>query len=147
VLRAAVEPRAGRFRSGRLFIERLALWLSEMDADAERTGLGRAALWNDWRARRAQSAAHRALLNEHPEMERVATSARSSSWGSRAGHHASREPDAATPARSLPLWESQEPVPDRARRPARRGRSEYARSARGWEMMRANVPLLARCTR
>jgi hypothetical protein len=46
--------------------------------------------------------------------------------------------------RSLPLWESQEPVPDARESVGPDGVDpRYARSAKGWEMMRANVPLLA----
>ena len=47
VLTAAVE-RTGLYDFGPDdFRERLALWLSEMDDDPERTALGRASLWND----------------------------------------------------------------------------------------------------
>jgi len=84
VLRAAVE-RTGLddFGPGG-FIERLALWLSEMDDDAERTGLGRAALWNDCVRAAANRLRIRALLNEHRRSSAWRSSARSSSWGSRA---------------------------------------------------------------
>ena len=146
VLRAAVE-RTGLddFGPGG-FIERLALWLSEMDDDAECTGLGRASLWNDCVRAAANRLRIRALLNEHPEIERVAIERPIIVVGlPRSGTtHLVNLIAADARLRSLPLWESQEPVPDPREAPGEDGVDpRYARSARGWEMMRANVPLLA----
>src|SRR5262245_38147165 len=53
------------------FRERLALWLSEMDEDRDRTALGRASLWNDCVRAAANRLRIRALLAQHPEILRV----------------------------------------------------------------------------
>jgi hypothetical protein len=128
------------------FRERLALWLSEMDEDPERTALGRASLWNDCVRCAANRLRIRALLLEHPEIQRVATPRPIIVVGlPRSGTtHLVNLIAADARLRSLPLWESQEPVPD-PREPSGPDGVDprYARSARGWEMMRANVPLLA----
>jgi hypothetical protein len=128
------------------FRERLALWLSEMDEDRERTGLGRASLWNDSVRCAANRLRIRALLNEHPEILRVAIERPIIVVGlPRSGTtHLVNLIAADARLRSLPLWESQEPVPDPREAPGPDGADpRYARSARSWEMMRANVPLLA----
>jgi hypothetical protein len=128
------------------FRERLALWLSEMDNDPERTGLGRASLWNDCVRCAANRLRIRALLKDHPEIHGVAIERPIIVVGlPRSGTtHLVNLIAADARLRSLPLWESQEPVPDPREHPGEDGVDpRYARSARGWEMMRANVPLLA----
>ena len=128
------------------FRERLALWLSEMDEDRERTGLGRASLWNDAVRCAANRLRIRALLNEHPEILRVAIERPIIVVGlPRSGTtHLVNLIAADARLRSLPLWESQEPVPDPREAAGADGADpRYARSARSWQMMRANVPLLA----
>src|SRR5262249_25635896 len=128
------------------FVERLSLWLSEMDEDPERTALGRASLWNDCVRCAANRLRIRALLGEHPEIHRVAIERPIIVVGlPRSGTtHLVNLIAADARLRSLPLWESQEPVPDPCERPGSDGVDpRYARSARGWEMMRANVLLLA----
>ncbi|HKA14372.1 MAG TPA: sulfotransferase [Myxococcota bacterium] len=128
------------------FIERLALWLSEMDEDPDRTGLGRTSLWNDCVRCAANRLRIRALLAEHPEIHRVRIERPIIVVGlPRSGTtHLVNLIAADARLRSLPLWESQEPVPDARERPGPDGVDpRYARSAKGWGMMRANVPLLA----
>jgi hypothetical protein len=128
------------------FRERAALWLSEMDEDPERTGLGRASLWNDAVRCAANRLRIHALLAEHPEIRRVAIERPIIVVGlPRSGTtHLVNLIAADARLRSLPLWESQEPVPDPHEQPGDDGRDpRYLRSARGWDMMRANVPLLA----
>ena len=88
----------------------------------------------------------RALLREHPEIERVAIERPIIVVGlPRSGTtHLVNLIAADARLRSLPLWESQEPVPDPRERPGADGvEPRHARSAKGWEMMRGNVPLLA----
>jgi hypothetical protein len=128
------------------FRERLALWLSEVDEDPERTALGRASLWNDCVRSAANRLRIRALLLEHPEIQRIAIERPIIVVGlPRSGTtHLVNLIAADARLRSLPLWESQEPVPDPREAAGADGvDARYARSARGWEMMRANVPLLA----
>jgi sulfotransferase family protein len=146
VLEAAVE-RTGQSDFGPDdFRERAALWLSEMDEDPERTGLGRASLWNDAVRCAANRLRIQALLGEHPEIRRVAIERPIIVVGlPRSGTtHLVNLIAADARLRSLPLWESQEPVPDPREPHDADGRDpRYVRSARGWDMMRANVPLLA----
>jgi hypothetical protein len=128
------------------FRERLALWLSEMDEDPERTALGRASLWNDCVRCAANRLRIRAFLSEHPEIRRVRIERPIIVVGlPRSGTtHLVNLIAADARLRSLPLWESQEPVPDPREEIGADGVDpRYARSARGWELMSANVPLLA----
>jgi len=128
------------------FRERLALWLSEMDEDSERTALGRASLWNDCVRCAVNRLRIRALLKDHPEIHDVAIERPIVVVGlPRSGTTHLVNLIAADPRlRSLPLWESQEPVPDPREQPGEDGVDpRYARSARGWDAMRTNVPLLA----
>jgi hypothetical protein len=128
------------------FRERAALWLSEMDEDPARTGLGRASLWNDCVRCAANRLRIRALLKEHPEIHRVRIERPIIVVGlPRSGTtHLVNLIAADARLRSLPLWESQEPVPDPREQPGADGVDpRYARSARAWEATRANVPLLA----
>jgi hypothetical protein len=128
------------------FRERLALWLSEMDEDPDRTALGRASLWNDCVRCAANRLRIRALLAEHPEIARIEIARPIIVVGlPRSGTtHLVNLIAADARLRSLPLWESQEPVPDPREQPGADGVDpRHARSAKGWEMMRANVPLLA----
>jgi hypothetical protein len=146
VLAAAVD-RTGLDDFGRDdFRERLALWLSEVDEDPERTGLGRISVWNDCVRAAANRLLIRALWKQHPEIADVAIERPIIVVGlPRSGTtHLVNLIAADARLRSLPLWESQEPVPDPRERPGPDGVDpRYARSARGWEMMRANSPLLA----
>jgi hypothetical protein len=128
------------------FCERLALWLYEMDEDPERTALGRASLWNDCVRCAANRLRIRALLAEHPEILSVPIERPIIVVGlPRSGTtHLVNLIAADARLRSLPLWESQEPVPDPNEPIGTDGVDpRYARSARGWELMSANVPLLA----
>jgi hypothetical protein len=128
------------------FHERLALWLSEMDEDSESTSLARASLWNDCVRCAANRLRIRALLREHPEIARIPIARPIIVVGlPRSGTtHLVNLIAADARLRSLPLWESREPVPDPREQPGKGGVDpRYARSALGWDLMRANVPLLA----
>jgi hypothetical protein len=147
----AASLRTGSPTSARTtFRERLALWLSEMDEDPERTGLGRASLWNDCVRCAANRLRIHALLSEHPEIRDVAIARPIIVVGlPRSGTtHLVNLIAADARLRSLPLWESQEPVPDPREAPGADGVDpRYARSAKGWEMMRATCRCSPRCTR
>ncbi|MGH7336594.1 MAG: sulfotransferase family protein, partial [Myxococcota bacterium] len=106
----------------------------------------RASMWNDG-VRCAANRLHiRALLRAHPEIRDVAIERPIIVVGlPRSGTtHLVNLIAADARLRSLPLWESQEPVPDPREEPgAGEVDPRFTRSERGWEMMRANVPLLA----
>ncbi len=128
------------------FRERLALWLDEVDRDPERTGLGRLTLFNDCVRHASNRLRIGALLAEHPEIRRVAIERPIIVVGlPRSGTtHLVNLIAADRRLRSLPLWESQEPVPDpREHAGADDVDPRWARSARAWDMLRANAPLLA----
>jgi hypothetical protein len=128
------------------FRERLALWLAEADEDPHRTALGRAALWNDCVRCAVNRLRIHAVLDEHPEILCVPIERPIIVVGlPRSGTtHLVNLIGADARLRSLPLWESQEPVPDPRERPGSGGVDpRYARSALAWEMMRGVVPLLA----
>ena len=68
VLSAAVERTGLEDFGPDDFRERLGLWLSEMDEDPERTGLGRMIHWNDCVRYAANRLRMRDLIERHPEI-------------------------------------------------------------------------------
>ncbi|MFP8875782.1 MAG: sulfotransferase [Myxococcota bacterium] len=146
VLSAAVE-RTGLENFGPDdFRERLALWLSEMDEDPERTGLGRMIHWNDCVRYAANRLRMHDLVARHPEIHEqeirqpiiVVGLPRSGTT------HLVNLIAADQRLRSIPLWESQEPVPDPREKPGPDGVDpRYRRSAEAWEMLSTNSPLIA----
>jgi hypothetical protein len=128
------------------FRERLALWLGEVDQDPERTGLGRMILFNDCVRHASNRLRIHALLRERPEIHDVEIRRPIIVVGlPRSGTtHLVNLIAADERLRSLPLWESQEPVPDPREKPGPGGVDpRYQRSAQAWEMLRQNAPLLA----
>jgi hypothetical protein len=128
------------------FRERLALWLSEVDADPERTGLGRLVLFQDCVRHAANRLRIRDLLLRHPEIRGAEIRRPIIVVGlPRSGTtHLVNLLAADSRLRSLPLWESQEPVPDPREAPAEGGRDpRWARCANAWEAMQRSAPLLA----
>ena len=128
------------------FRERLALWLAEVDADAERTGLGRLMLFRDCVRYAANRLRIRDLRAEHPEIGEEAVTAPIIVVGlPRSGTtHLVNLMAADQRLRSLPLWESYEPVPapgeghgPPAADPRRR------RAQEDWDGMVAMLPLMA----
>ena len=120
VLEAAVDAdRARRLRPRRLR-RRLGLWLSEMDGDGERTALGRLGFFNDCVRYAANRLRIRDLLHRHPEILDVRIDRPIVVVGlPRSGTTHLVNLIAADPRlRSMPLWESYEPVPDPRERPA-----------------------------
>src|SRR4051794_446026 len=96
------------------FRERLGLQLAEMDADPERTGLGRLLMFGDCVRYAANRLRIHALLTRRPEILDVEIVAPVIVIGlPRSGTtHLVNLLAADTRFRSLPLWESYEPVPD-----------------------------------
>ena len=123
------------------FRDRLALWLDEVDDDSERTGLGRLILFNDCVRYAANRLRLHDLLERHPEIHDEEIVAPIIVVGlPRSGTtHLVNLIAADARLRSLPLWESYEPVPDPRRA---RGRPPPALRRRlGGHA--ATVPLLA----
>lgn len=128
------------------FHERLALWLDEVDRDAERTGLGRATTFDDCVQQAVDRLRIADLFSRHPEIAEVPIPAPVVVVGlPRSGTtHLVNVLAADSRFRSLPLWESVEPVPDPAERPTADGVDpRWLRAQAGWESMQATLPLMA----
>ncbi|MBW2268634.1 MAG: sulfotransferase [Deltaproteobacteria bacterium] len=128
------------------FRERLALWLSETDENPDRTHLGRLSLYNDCVRYASNRLRIRALLAEHPEILDVELPRPIIVVGlPRSGTtHLVNLIAADQRLRSMPLWESQEPVPDPREQPGPDGVDpRFARSAAAWDGFRAMSPLIA----
>jgi hypothetical protein len=128
------------------FRERLALMLSETDADPERTPLGRLLLFNDavrWASNRLRI---RDLLKRHPEIHDVEIDRPIIVIGlPRSGTtHLVNLIAADQRLRSMPLWESQQPVPGPDDAPGKDGVDpRWARCEASWQGFRATSPLIA----
>ena len=126
--------------------ERLGVWFDEMNADDNRTNLGRLTLFHD-AVRYAKTRLRiRALLAAHPEIhdqkiERpiiVVGLPRSGTT------HLVNLIAADQRLRSMPLWEGQEPVPDPEEKPGPDGVDpRWTRCNAIWERMRKASPLIA----
>jgi hypothetical protein len=123
------------------FRARLALWLDEVDHDPDRTGLGRMILFNDCVRYAANRLRLHDLLERHPEIHDEEIVAPIIVVGlPRSGTTHLVNLLAADPRlRSLPLWESYEPVPV----PGEPDDARHRRCADAWAAMQQTVPLLA----
>jgi len=126
------------------FRERLGLQLSEMDADAERTGLGRMLMFGDCTRYAANRLRIRDLLQRHPEILDIEIVKPVIVVGlPRSGTTNLVNLLAADSRfRSLPLWESYEPVPDPRER-ADGVDPRWTRCQQAWEAMQAGAPFVA----
>ncbi len=128
------------------FHERLGLWLSECDADSERTGLGRMSLFGDCVRYASTRLRIRALLAEHPEIRDVEIKRPIIVVGlPRSGTtHLVNLIAADQRLRSIPLWESQEPVPDPSEEAGPDGMDpRFERCEASWQAFQAISPLIA----
>lgn len=128
------------------FRERLALWLSEVDEDPDRTGLGRALHFNDCVTYASTRLRVHDLLERHPEIHDIEIRRPIIVVGlPRSGTtHLVNLIAADQRLRSMPMWESQEPVPDTRETPGPDGDDpRYRRSAESWDQMRFASPLMA----
>jgi hypothetical protein len=128
------------------FRERLGVLLSEWGGDAGLTGIGRLSLHN----KLVQHATSRLLIQDtlkrHPEIHDVEIRRPLIVAGlPRSGTtHLLNLMAADSRFRSLPLWESYEPVPRPGEAPGPDGVDpRWQRCQDAWEMMQANSPLLA----
>jgi hypothetical protein len=128
------------------FHERLGLWLSECDADPDRTGLGRMALFNDCVRYASARLRIRALLEEHPEIHDIEIKQPIIVIGlPRSGTtHLVNLIAADDRLRSMPLWEGQEPVPDPREKIGADGIDpRWARCEANWQAFKTSSPLIA----
>ncbi len=128
------------------FRARLGMWLDEVDADPERTGLGRLMLFRDCVRYAGNRLRIRDLLTRHPEIHEVEITAPIIVVGlPRSGTtHLVNLIAADRRLRSLPLWESYEPVPapDEERGPDGVD-PRFRRAEVQWQGMEAMLPHLA----
>jgi len=128
------------------FRERLALQLAEMDADPERTGIGRFLMWGDCVRSAANRLLIRDLLRRHPEILEIPIEQPLIVVGlPRSGTtHLVNLLAADTRFRSLPLWEAYEPVPN-PQEPAEVAGVDprWARCNQAWQAMQTAAPFVA----
>ena len=146
VLAAAVEATGLEDFGPQDFRERLGLWLSECDADPERTGLGRRSLFGDCVRYASTRLEIRAFLEAHPEIHDVEIEKPIIVIGlPRSGTtHLVNLIAADERLRSMPLWEGQEPVPNSRESIGPDGIDpRWARCEQNWQAFRAMSPLIA----
>jgi sulfotransferase family protein len=128
------------------FQVRLGLWLNEIDEDAGRTAFGRFTFYRDCVRYAANRLRIHDLLARHPEISDIAIVAPIVVVGlPRSGTtHLVNLLAADRRLRSLPLWESYEPVPDGAESTAGGGVDpRYRRAEAEWQGMEAMLPVMA----
>ena len=128
------------------FRDRLGVQVAEMDADEERTGLGRLLFFGDCVRHAANRLLIHDLLRRHPEIGDIEIERPVIVVGlPRSGTTNLVNLLAADPRfRSMPLWESYEPVPNPNEPvPVDGVDPRWARSQKAWEAMQAGAPLVA----
>jgi len=128
------------------FTERLGLQLAEMDADEERTGIGRMLMLGDCTRYAANRLLIRDLLRRHPDILEIPIERPVIVVGlPRSGTtHLVNLLAADARFRSMPLWESYEPVPNPNEPPEVDGVDpRWARCDGAWRAMQAAAPFVA----
>ncbi len=128
------------------FEERLGLQLAEMDADEERTGIGRMLMFGDCTRYAANRLLLHDLLRRHPEIRGVRIERPVIVVGlPRSGTtHLVNMLAADSRFRSMPLWESYEPVPNPTEPDEVDGVDpRWNRCDQAWQSMQAAAPLVA----
>jgi hypothetical protein len=128
------------------FRERLEVQLDEMNADPERTGLGRMMMFGDCVRYASNRLRIRELLKQHPEILDIPIEKPVIVIGlPRSGTTNLVNLLAADSRfRSMPLWESYEPVPDpREETPVDGVDPRWTRCQGQWEAMQAGAPFIA----
>lgn len=128
------------------FIERMRIWLDEIRQDPNRTALARVTMFGLCVKYAANRLRIEALLARHPEIHDIEIVRPMFITGlPRSGTtHLVNLLAADSRFRSLPLWEADQPVPDRGDGPGVNGVDpRFSRCAAAWERMRACNPYLA----
>jgi hypothetical protein len=128
------------------FLQRLAVQLGEMDSDPERTALGRLLMFGDSTRAAANRLLIHDLLRRHPQILDVRIEAPVIVIGlPRSGTtHLVNLLAADSRFRSMPLWESYEPVPNQDEPDAIAGTDpRWTRCQAAWEAMQAGAPFVA----
>jgi hypothetical protein len=126
--------------------ERLGVWFDEMNADDNRTNLGRMTLYQDCVRYAKTRLRINALLKEHPEIHDQEIKQPIIVVGlPRSGTtHLVNLIASDQRLRSMPLWEGQEPVPDPKEKPGPDGVDpRWTRCNKIWDSMRTSSPLIA----
>lgn len=126
--------------------ERLGVWFDEMNADDNRTALGRMILFGDCVRYATTRLRINDLLERHPEIHDVKIERPIIVVGlPRSGTtHLVNLIAADQRLRSMPLWEGQEPVPDPNEQPGEDGIDpRWHRCNSIWERMQATSPLIS----
>ncbi|MCR9095327.1 MAG: sulfotransferase [bacterium] len=126
--------------------ERLGVWFDEMNADDNRTALGRMILFGDCVRYATTRLRINDLLDRHPEIHDVKIERPIIVVGlPRSGTtHLVNLIAADQRLRSMPLWEGQEPVPDSNEKPGEDGIDpRWHRCNAIWERMQATSPLIS----
>ena len=126
--------------------ERLGVWFDEMNADDNRTALGRMILFGDCVRYATTRLRINDLLERHPEIHDVKIERPIIVVGlPRSGTtHLVNLIAADQRLRSMPLWEGQEPVPDPNEKPGEDGIDpRWHRCNAIWERMQATSPLIS----
>lgn len=126
--------------------ERLGVWFDEMNADDNRTALGRMILFGDCVRYATTRLRINDLLERHPEIHDVKIERPIIVVGlPRSGTtHLVNLIAADQRLRSMPLWEGQEPVPDPNEQPGEDGIDpRWHRCNAIWERMKATSPLIS----
>ena len=125
------------------FTERLSLWLEEMDGDEQRTGLGRLTMFGDCTRYAGNRLRVLDLLARQPDIHDAEIRRPIIVVGlPRSGTtHLVNLLAADQRLRSLPLWESYEPVPDEREGPGPAGVDpRWHRCQQSWQAMQATLP-------
>ena len=128
------------------FRERLEVQLEEMNADSERTGLGRMLMFGDCVRYASNRLRIRNLLDEHPEILDIPIERPVIVIGLPRSGTTNLVNLLASDRRfrSMPLWESYQPVPDpREPIPADGVDPRWTRCQGMWESMQAGAPFVA----
>src|ERR1700734_556061 len=129
------------------FTVRLGVQLEEMDGDGERTGIGRLMMFGDCVRAAANRLRLQDLLTRHPEILPIPIARPVIVVGlPRSGTtHLVNLLAADTRFRSMPLWESYEPVPPPEEEATRNDGVDprWTRCNNAWEAMQAAAPLVA----
>jgi len=128
------------------FVQRLELWLAEMEGDGDRTGLGRLGFFHDCVRYACNRLRIKDLLWRHPEILEIPIDRPIVVMGlPRSGTtHLVNLLAADQRLRSMPLWESYEPVPDFREPPGADGVDpRWQRSQDAWEAMQLTLPHLS----